>query len=212
MALASTRDLVVVVLSRTTADTLNSHKSLLKDLLLAYGELAPSPLEFAVTEQGKPYLAESKLHFNLSHNLSHTAIALCTAGAVGIDVETSKEDRSFQRISQRCFHARHRKHIVNPQQFYAHWVLKEAHLKCHSGTLFGTKPPHIRPTELGYRSDDLTTFMVYRLLNGDYLGLCLEATIKAPIVVFIDENCKALPPPERVTLLLDPSDTEQTVP
>ena len=52
-------------------------------------DCCPTDLVFSTTFDGKPFLAESRLHFNLSHSGEQAALAVSTGCEVGIDIEMS---------------------------------------------------------------------------------------------------------------------------
>jgi 4'-phosphopantetheinyl transferase len=74
------------------------------------------------------------LYFNLSHSGNFAALAICTRGEIGVDIETARK-RSYLQIVERFFHADEIKqlHLCDKEQqeklFYCLWTLKEAFFK-----------------------------------------------------------------------------------
>jgi 4'-phosphopantetheinyl transferase len=108
---------------------------------LAYYTGTPSTaLEFARREQGKPYLRNTPnpIYFNLSHSGNFAALAVTTAGEIGIDIETIRT-RNFLAIAERYFHADEIKQLAastdakREQLFFKLWTLKEAFFKATGG-------------------------------------------------------------------------------
>ena len=109
--------------------------SLGAELLLNYGlrRIAPQiarPAEYFADVNGKPRLAASSLHFNLSHS---GACAVCAIAdrPVGVDVE--REAEMNLDIARKFFHPDEYRRVAacpNPaSSFVEYWVLKESYLK-----------------------------------------------------------------------------------
>ena len=109
-------------------------------LALALG-VAPEQLRFLVAEQGKPYLADGALSFNIAH--SDEAFVLAWSDAqidIGIDVEDrAKQRRARETLAKRSFHPDEQRvwqaAELNPEQAQIQWLTtwtrKEAILKAH---------------------------------------------------------------------------------
>jgi 4'-phosphopantetheinyl transferase len=95
-------------------------------------------LEFARREQGKPYLLNSPLYFNLSHSGNFAALAVSAQGEIGIDIETIRA-RNFLAIAERYYHTDELKQLLatpeaeREQLFFKLWTLKEAFFKATGG-------------------------------------------------------------------------------
>lgn len=59
----------------------------LRRVLSMYTGRAPGELDLRETPQGKPFLADGRLAFNLSHSGDLALVAVAAAGQVGVDVE-----------------------------------------------------------------------------------------------------------------------------
>ncbi len=93
----------------------------LRRVLSHYLGAAPTEIELASAEGGKPALAASPLHFNLSHSHRIALVAVATGREVGVDVEWIDPRR--------------------PTPFYLGWTRREAAAKCCGGGLWSPPPP-----------------------------------------------------------------------
>jgi 4'-phosphopantetheinyl transferase len=64
--------------------------TLLRQVLSKYTQRAASDIEIRTERDGKSYVAERSIEFNLSHTDELTAIAVCTS-PVGVDVERVRQ-------------------------------------------------------------------------------------------------------------------------
>jgi len=111
---------------------------LMRKVLAHYTGTQSNSLEIARREEGKPYLLNSPLYFNLSHSGSFAALAVTAAGEIGVDIETIRT-RNFLAIAERYFHADELKQLATSndstreQLFFKLWTLKEAFFKATGG-------------------------------------------------------------------------------
>lgn len=108
-------------------------RGILRSILSLYTTISPQELHFSYSEQGKPYLTKSSIHFNLSH--SHKlAVYAISLSPVGIDVEYIRP-LEIEQLSQRFFSSRESAYIYHlpppkqPLAFFRFWTAKEAYLK-----------------------------------------------------------------------------------
>lgn len=121
-------------------------RALLRTVLAARLQVAPSALRFERDADGKPQLAApfAQWHFNLSHSGEWVALALGNAGPVGIDIESHERKNNLTAIARRFFSAAENAALQQPalsepqnpqlaavwlERFFAIWTLKEAHAK-----------------------------------------------------------------------------------
>ena len=104
----------------------------------------PQPLELALGEHGRPYLADDpNLAFSISHAGDVVAAALTLSARVGIDVESLDRALKLDALAERIFHApdlarfRALPADVRPRAFFRAWTGKEAILKAEGVGLFG---------------------------------------------------------------------------
>ncbi len=82
--------------------------------------------QILVTETGKPYFADSPLHFSISHTKNH--VFVCTSEKnVGIDAE--EMNRKIGPHWQRMLSPAEADRVTCHQDFLKIWVLKEAYAK-----------------------------------------------------------------------------------
>jgi len=112
-----------------------------------------TPLDFAIHERGKPYLAsDPTLHFNLTHSHDLALIAVTRACRVGIDVERQRPMPDFAAIAQRYFPSGSPLPVTE-RDFFRQWTRFEALLKARGTGLFGITevagPWTVSPLEIG---------------------------------------------------------------
>lgn len=118
-------------------------RALLRNALAAHLHADPKTLQFIRDSNDKPQLAPpfSGWHFNLSHSSEWVALAISSAGPVGIDIESHTRRNNLQGIARRFFSAAENaslQQLMEAQgsaddtwlrRFFAIWTLKEAHAK-----------------------------------------------------------------------------------
>lgn len=94
---------------------------------------AEHPLEVAIAQGGKPYLAkEPDIHFNLSHS-GEWAVCAISSSPVGVDIQHCDEGR--RDVASRFFHREEIRYLDSLPQFrrdegfYRLWTLKESFVK-----------------------------------------------------------------------------------
>lgn len=106
------------------------HEELLSHWIGKY--LGFSPPILSTTPTGKPYLADSPLHFNLSDSGGWIAIAFSWEGPVGIDLETIRPIEGMDQLILDCFSPREQSYVNEKDtllRFWEIWNRKEACLK-----------------------------------------------------------------------------------
>ncbi|MED7787853.1 4'-phosphopantetheinyl transferase superfamily protein [Francisella sp. 19X1-34] len=87
------------------------------------------------SENGKPYLCNSDIHFNISHTANKVVIAVAYQ-QIGIDIEEISQKRKVLKIAKRYF--KHNEFLALEQNkdlykdFYTLWSLKESQVKRNS--------------------------------------------------------------------------------
>lgn len=113
-------------------------RALARKVLAYYTGVPSTALQFARREEGKPYLLNSPLHFNLSHSGSFAALAVSSLGEIGIDIETLRP-RNFLAIAERYYHTDELNQLLAQPEaeridlFFKLWTLKEAFFKATGG-------------------------------------------------------------------------------
>jgi 4'-phosphopantetheinyl transferase len=144
---------------------------------------SPQPLELAVTEHGRPFLADdTALAFSISHAGTLVAVALALDARVGLDVESLDRRLQLDPLAERIFNptdlARFR--TLPPASrhaaFFRAWTGKEAILKAQGIGLFGGVQEISVPMEEKSNSttvpgpDKSTWHLVPLTLPAGYLG------------------------------------------
>lgn len=108
----------------------------LRSILSDYLNQLPATISFTKGEHGKPYIAFSGLHFNMSHSLDRVLIAVSWNKEIGVDVENVGRDHSFDQLVARFFAKKEQDQYFSyssPEErrlaFYRGWTRKEAYLK-----------------------------------------------------------------------------------
>ncbi|NCX95629.1 MAG: 4'-phosphopantetheinyl transferase superfamily protein [Chitinophagia bacterium] len=104
----------------------------LRYLLSHYTHTAATQLGIEIDEQGKPYLKDSDIHFNISHSGNFILIAF-GYDPVGIDVEERKENVDWQGLIQKIGDNTEQEYVKTAEtptdNFFIIWTRKEALLK-----------------------------------------------------------------------------------
>lgn len=97
--------------------------------------ISAANLQFQTQKEGKPYLLDNPLYFNLSHSEELAMLVLSDQGEVGIDIEYLNFDIDTINIPKRFFHPLECEQLEQmpaekrPLYFYYCWTGKEAYLK-----------------------------------------------------------------------------------
>ncbi len=111
-------------------------RGLLRSLLAAYLEVAPSDLRFAYSAMGKPALAgRPLLHFNLSHSEDVALFAIARKTELGVDLEYIRPLPDAEAIAKRFFSKAEYTTLLDIprsrkiEAFFECWTRKEAYVK-----------------------------------------------------------------------------------
>ncbi len=108
-------------------------RGLLRRILGEYLDRPPAEIRFARNGNGKPFIENHPLEFNLSHSRERTLIAVTSGRQVGIDIEFRRKDLSMEAIAARWFAPEERaffQSLQNPcDGFFDIWAKKEAYVK-----------------------------------------------------------------------------------
>jgi 4'-phosphopantetheinyl transferase len=113
----------------------------LRRILSRYTDLAPSLLQFQYTANGKPFLANTPIRFNLSHSSDLALVAVTRNREVGIDVERIRRDDDLLDAAEHYFAPVERvalRSLASEEQcfaFFRCWTRKEAYLKARGDGL-----------------------------------------------------------------------------
>ena len=176
---------------RSLRDPLKRRQSLGAELLLRRalndcGKIPDAPLQIVQSPEGKPYLADSALHFSLSHSGPFCACALADY-PIGLDLERQRAYRPT--LARRCFTPEEQAVLsaaaCQDYAFTMLWTLKESCLKASGRGLRQSMrelPIRFDPEAGTAERDDARLW--HTCLDGCHFSLCLppEAGDAAPLI------------------------------
>lgn len=138
-------------------------RGLLREVLGQYTGVSPRDLQLGVLAGGKPFAAQRRISFNLSHSGGMYMIGLMDTGPVGVDLQQNYPIASPGRLARRYFSDAENQQLIGlsevrfREEFFKCWVRKEAYLK-GLGTGFRRRPEEISILPAGipgqYRVED----------------------------------------------------------
>ena len=115
-------------------------RGLLRKILANYLRITPKSLCFEHNENGKPFLKESPLFFNVSHSHHRLLIAVTMEGEIGVDIEFCRTDIHPDAISARWFSTEEQEFLQSaenkPEVCFTIWSKKEAYIKAQGLGIF----------------------------------------------------------------------------
>lgn len=106
----------------------------------------PANLVFGTGPQGKPFLQDHALQFNLSHSQGLAVLATSSAGAVGLDMEFIDRQVDIAGLARTCLTPPEAEVLDGlcdadrAPRFFAFWTAKEARMKLTGEGM--SLPPH----------------------------------------------------------------------
>ena len=110
-------------------------RGILRKILSYYLDIKPSSVKFSYTPNGKPFVENSPLKFNLSHTKTIVVYAFTLTDEIGIDTERLRVIPDSIRIAERFFSSYERvdlRNVPRDQIDYAFlncWTRKESFIK-----------------------------------------------------------------------------------
>jgi 4'-phosphopantetheinyl transferase len=108
-------------------------RGLLRRILADCLQTEPTELRFTRAAQGKPFLEDGNLAFNVSHSRDRLLIAVTAGREVGIDIEFRRAGLNMQSIAKRWFAPEEQtffQGLEKPEEgFFDIWAKKEAYVK-----------------------------------------------------------------------------------
>ncbi|MCC7300498.1 MAG: 4'-phosphopantetheinyl transferase superfamily protein [Verrucomicrobia bacterium] len=108
-------------------------RGLLRRILADCLNIEPAALSFNRNAQGKPFLKDSGLEFNVSHSRERLLIAVTAGRSVGVDIEFRRAGLNMDSIAKRWFAPEEQaffQTLENPADgFFDIWAKKEAYVK-----------------------------------------------------------------------------------
>lgn len=130
-------------------------RSTLRQFLGCYLKQNPKHIQFDYLKNGKPFIKESNIEFNLSHSGDWGLLAIGQNEALGIDIEFFSS-RPYQGIAEElfseeeCMALKELPKTAKTLGFFHIWAQKEAFIKASGlGLSYPTKTftvPHVIPT------------------------------------------------------------------
>jgi 4'-phosphopantetheinyl transferase len=107
-------------------------RAVLRHLLSRHSGVDPKEFRFELRENGKPFLPQSDIQFNVSHSGDVIAIALA-ANEVGVDIEAKHPIPEIAAIAARFFSKDEAERVSAAtdatDEFFRIWTMKEAIVK-----------------------------------------------------------------------------------
>jgi 4'-phosphopantetheinyl transferase len=107
-------------------------RAVLRHLLSRHFGVEPQAFRFELWENGKPFLPQSEIHFNVSHSGEIVAIALA-ANELGVDIEAKRRIPEIAAIAGRFFSKDEAERVCaatdTTAEFFRIWTMKEAVVK-----------------------------------------------------------------------------------
>jgi 4'-phosphopantetheinyl transferase len=116
-------------------------RGLLRVLLSGYTAREPERIAFAYGENGKPFLDDRALWFNISHSAAEALFAIGATAELGVDIEVFDERFAQERIAEHFFSPgevrtlRSLPEAVQGRAFLSCWTRKEAFIKARGDGL-----------------------------------------------------------------------------
>lgn len=113
--------------------------AIVRTVLASYIDLAADEIELEVTPQGKPFLADAAVAFNVSQSEGIVACAVAVGGRIGIDIEMVRAVPDADSLAARYFapaEAAAYGQVAEPERpaaFFSVWTRKEAFVKALGG-------------------------------------------------------------------------------
>jgi len=143
-----------------------------KNLNKTYSELV-----FLKTSEGKPYLDNEKIHFNISHSANAVVISIADK-PVGIDIQVIVKKRSLKNIAQRFFGDKEwqiiKKSANFENSFYQLWCLKEAYGKMLGNGIQSFKTHSFKFKNNKWLAENKNIRFFLSQKSGEYLAVVLK--------------------------------------
>ena len=119
-------------------------RGLVRQVLANCLQTDPASLRFRHNAQGKPFLENGELEFNISHSRDRLLVAVTTGRAIGADIEFRRNRLHMDAIAQRCFSPEEQAYVQSLETpargFFELWTKKEAYVKALGIGIFQNLP------------------------------------------------------------------------
>lgn len=156
-----------------------SSRQAIRKLFASYLKCSANQLEFAVHNQGKPFLFshEQALEFNLSHSGDRILLAVSKSGPVGIDIEACRKLDNWEAIARKVFDQPTLQKFISSKDpegiFFQYWTEFEARKKLTGHGIFSQ-------TEIA----DNIEALLFEPENGYQAALAFNSQKSAPAIHF----------------------------
>jgi 4'-phosphopantetheinyl transferase len=164
-------------------------RGLLRRILADSLKTDPSGLQFSRNAQGKPFLNDKRLEFNVSHSRDRLLIAVTDGRAVGVDIEFRRKGLNIETIAKRWFSPQEHaflQTLKNPMDgFFEIWAKKEAYVKALGIGIYKdlntfTVPVGEQPFSPNIGSDKRWFFQTLEIDSG-YAAAVVSETPSVPV-------------------------------
>jgi 4'-phosphopantetheinyl transferase len=180
------------LIDRKKREKYQSSRFALRIILSNYIKLPPQEIQFAYSQNGKPYTIQvnpfNEVSFNISHSEDLMLIAISKDSPIGIDLEKNHSVSTKKWIINQYFSKNDRNFFRNlPQEdrqtaFISAWTLKEAYGKA-LGTGFGSAP-QFDYFDQGYHSGSLANCLIMCPQNNFwFMGFSPQKSFTASAVI-----------------------------
>lgn len=166
-----------------------SSRGQLRLILGQYLKQPPGKLQIMHNQHGKPYIADSRLQFNLSHVSDDMLCAVSWEDAVGIDIEDTRRKIDIMTVVRTFFTPIELTQFeaTSPEAqhelFFHLWTRKEAYLKARGvGLKTNLLKTSIPPDVSLFSAEDATQWSIVSFSPAPYLCAALAAA-KVPLSI-----------------------------
>lgn len=144
---------------------------LLRTLLSGWLHQPPETLVFSSNPFGKPFLENSRFHFNMSRSDTHLCLYFGPHDG-GVDIERRRDPAAYRDVASRHFHPEEQKMLKDDDDFFVIWTRKEALLK-GTGTGLSSGLHHFDCSREQVISGGQTYHLRTYLRQESILSICL---------------------------------------
>lgn len=136
-----------------------------------------------IGDNSRPRFEKNNLpDFNISHSDNYVAVAICSQGNVGIDIELKRPRKNYLSIAKQFFSPQENQWL-NVQSdplnsFWQLWTLRESVLKLHAKGVWQMKEVKISmPSQLITAKFGMDFYPYYQQLEAIHLSFCCNKQI-----------------------------------
>ncbi|MBX4132609.1 4'-phosphopantetheinyl transferase superfamily protein [Frischella sp. Ac48] len=155
---------------------------LLAELLNDHYGISCLPLIIIGNNQRPQFEKTNLPDFNISHSGDYVAVAICSNGKIGIDIEQDRPRKQYRKIAAQFF-SEHENTWLNQQTdglsaFWQLWTLREAALKLYAKSVWQMKELQLNMQKKQISASFADNFYYHHQpLEQIYLSICCEQPI-----------------------------------